>query len=176
MNGSPGPDLPPLQSLLFPRTLHGLWSGPVPRMPTGPNPSPQWLRSSVHWHDGQRQTGSRAAHRHAHTCDTFPLCILEQLKDRAHTRTAIRITLRPKLKRPLCSRTGNAGRGAWIGVHECVAGGPLPQTASRGGGGTRNDEVWLPALSRSSEKPLKRPRVREGQTRFQHKDVMVPST
>lgn len=51
---------------------------------------------------------------------------------------------------------------------------PKPPPAE--GEGLGNHEVWLPALSRSSEKPLKRPRVREGQTRFQHKDVMVPST
>lgn len=51
-----------------------------------------------------------------------------------------------------------------------------PKPPPEEGEGLRNDEAWLPALSRSSEKPLKRPRVREGQTRFQHKDVMVPST
>lgn len=85
MNGSPGPDPPPLQSLLFPRTLRGLWSGPVPRIPTGLTPSPQWLRSSVHWHDGQRQTGSRAARCHAHTATPF-LCASSGRRPRATER------------------------------------------------------------------------------------------
>lgn len=62
------------------------------------------------------------------------------------------------------------------GAQVCGRRATPPNRLPRRGRDSGKDEVWLPALSQSSEKPLKRPRVREGQTRFQHKDVMVPST
>lgn len=77
--------------------------------------------------DGLRGCRSPRSHLR-HLSSVFPQGnVLQRLREREHTRTTIRTTLLPKLKRPLCVRTRNAGRGAWsrLGCRS-VAGEPLP--------------------------------------------------